>query len=1210
MANLQSTSFSGSFSLVGATENTGSAGYFWFDTGSISFNVSGETYVRNQGVWSTGGSLINARCFVAGAGTQNAGLAAGGGPALRACTEEYDGTTWTTGGDLITARSKGGGAGTQDAALMVAGEAPSPTPNSRCTEEYDGTAWAAGGLLINGSCTVESTGTQNSALATARGNPGATCCTEEYNGTSWSTGGAMPSSRFCAGIAGTQNAGLVFGGGPSVCCNTLEYNGSSWATGGNLTDSICENAGAGTQNAAITFGGTPIGLGISNSTQEYDGITWTSSSPLPTLTVNHGSAQSAPAGAALAIPSAASLEYTAPLFLGSCLLTGNVFPSDYNVAGWTVGSPLSTPRKAIGGTGTQSEALAFGGETYSPVVAYSCTEEYDGTSWTAGGALIVARAASGGAGTQNAGLAIGGSTPSTVSCTEEYDGSTWTAGGALIQAIRYAGSGGTQNEAITFGGAVGNTPKSCTEEYDGTSWTSGGALITARWILAGAGTQNAALAFGGATPDQASCTEEYDGTTWSTAQALIYGRADLTGYGTQNAAHAVGGYETPTSGTSISEEYDGTTWSGISGLIIGRSYFGGTGNTGAGLVFGGDTLFKGSCTEEYVPNLSIPLNSRFNEFKFLNRTKSVNINAWATNIGHNDPIYGRGGAGSTQNDALLLGGRTAPGALFTCTEEYNGSTWTAGGNLIQCRSYLDGTGAQNAALAFGGCIPPTYASCTEEYNGISWSTGGALINARIYLRGTGTQNAGLVIGGADFLNPPYGGQIACTEEYNGTSWSTGGALITARFSTGGVGTQNEALAFGGSQPNQCKCTEEYNGSSWSTGGAMIQNTPNGAGAGTQNDAITYGTTSTCTEKYNGTSWATDVPLLFAINTQQQHASGNASCALGFGGYLCNNTAHNISQKYYNTTFDLNDPLYIDKPKPFFYRASSWSTAGNTNIALTHRVGVGTQNAALAIHGSLCQANYALPPNTCICTEEYNGISWSNATGALNIAGGAGAGTQNAALYFGGYSYPGAYLLSSATREYNGSSWSTGGSLITARMLLTGTGTQNEALAIGGGDYGNSAVCSNTEEYNGTSWSNTSAYGTFNCAAAVGTQNAALAFGGETSTGSPPSFGSTTSREYNGTSWTSGNSLVICSGRQSGVGTQNDAYTFGWNTQRYDGTTWSVDAHIQPFLRCYGSSAGSANSALQFGGLRMRCINANSVGNTQAFQFNTSEFSYT
>jgi hypothetical protein len=40
--------------------------------------------------------------------------------------------------------------------------------------------------------------------------------------------------------------------------------------------------------------------------------------------------------------------------------------------------------------------------------------------------------------------------------------------------------------------------------------------------------------------------------------------------------------------------------------------------------------------------------------------------------------------------------------LTAATEEYDGSTWTAGGNLNTARYNLAGCGTQTAGLAFGG----------------------------------------------------------------------------------------------------------------------------------------------------------------------------------------------------------------------------------------------------------------------------------------------------------------------------------------------------------------------------------------------------------------------------------------------------------------------------------------------------------------------------
>jgi len=128
--------------------------------------------------------------------------------------------------------------------------------------------------------------------------------------------------------------------------------------------------------------------------------------------------------------------------------------------------------------------------------------------------------------------------------------------------------------------------------------------------------------------------------------------------------------------------------------------------------------------------------------------------------------------------------------------------------LSTARYYLAGAGTQNAGLAFGGGFPTR--ACTEEYDGSSWSAGGDLITARFTLGGTGTQNAALAFGGR---SPGY---VSCTEQYNGSSWSTSVSLITARGSLGGAGTQNSGLAFGGYSPSGVSsCTEEYTSSNQS-----------------------------------------------------------------------------------------------------------------------------------------------------------------------------------------------------------------------------------------------------------------------------------------------------------------------------------------------------------------------------------------------------------
>jgi hypothetical protein len=77
---------------------------------------------------------------------------------------------------------------------------------------------------------------------------------------------------------------------------------------------------------------------------------------------------------------------------------------------------------------------------------------------------------------------------------------------------------------------------------------------------------------------------------------------------------------------------------------------------------------------------------------------------------------------------------------------------------------------------------------------------------------------------------------------------------------------------------------------------------------------------------------------------------------------------------------------------------------------------------------------------------------------------AGAGTQTAALGFGGYTDPG---FSAATEEYDGTSWTAGGNLNTGRTGPGGAGTQTSALAFGG--QASPGATGATELYNGTSW---------------------------------------------------------------------------------------------------------------------------------------------
>ena len=68
-----------------------------------------------------------------------------------------------------------------------------------------------------------------------------------------------------------------------------------------------------------------------------------------------------------------------------------------------------------------------------------------------------------------------------------------------------------------------------------------------------------------------------------------------------------------------------------------------------------------------------------------------------------------GGCG-TQTSALGFGG----GSSIAATEEYNGTSWAAGGNLTTGRGYPGSAGTQAAGLCFGG-YTGSASALTEEY---------------------------------------------------------------------------------------------------------------------------------------------------------------------------------------------------------------------------------------------------------------------------------------------------------------------------------------------------------------------------------------------------------------------------------------------------------------------------------------------------------------
>jgi len=524
---------------------------------------------------------------------------------------------------------------------------------------------------------------------------------------------------------------------------------------------------------------------------------------------------------------AGSGSLTAGLIMGRNTLASGDTPSnateEWNGSGWATGGNLSTGRYYGGALGTQTATVFVGGDSRPPGSGSQTTSEnYNGTSWTSGTAYPVAVTLSSGFGTTSAGVMCNGSDTTYSSTTKEYDGS-WTAGGSLSTARRWIGTAGTQTAGLAFGGQVPPSGHSTnvTEEYGGTSWTSGGSLNVTR----------AVNAVGGGINQDAS----------------------------QTNALASGGYQSsgsPKSYFNETEAYDGTSWSAQPTMATARGYGTGGGTGSAGIVVGAYTGSVTTAVEE-----------------FDNTVNTFTAGAWASGSNYPTGTNQLGGSG-TQTAGLGFGGNTSGGNPngSNVTAEYDGSSWTAGGNLTQNKNTgsRSGVGIQTATMAINfrndgspSVSPVNYIAMAnvEEYNGSSWSNGTNTPDGEVEAGTCGTISAALRFGGNPG-NPPAGPATNSTIYWNDSSWTSLNNMSTARYALAPAfqGTYNAALGFGGQTPAPANVatTEEFDGTNWTAGGSLNTAVIRNSGSGTQTAALSFGGSPNVagTEAYDGTAWST------------------------------------------------------------------------------------------------------------------------------------------------------------------------------------------------------------------------------------------------------------------------------------------------------------------------------------------------------------------
>ena len=552
--------------------------------------------------------------------------------------------------------------------------------------------------------------------------------------TAWASAANMTNGRASLAGAGIQTAGMVFGGA-GVSAKTEEYNGSEFSSGGDMDTARQALGGAGTQTAGLAFGG-------------YDGTSY------------------------------------------------SALTEEYNGSSWTESGDLATARQYVAGAGTQTAGLAFGGRGSSGKT--TSTEEYNGTSWTSGGALNTARAYLAGCGTQTSALAFGGSATATTGITEAYDGSSWTEVGDLnTSRLSLSGAGESSTSAIAFGGSPSN--KNETELFNGTSWSETANLATGRAYLAGFGTASASVAASGGS--NVVTAEEFNRSinvildgAWASANNSNTLSEGPASFGTKAGIVSVGGYgpSGPSNAHSDAvEEYDGTNWTNATAYPTNVYAGQGAGTLTAGIISGGNS---GGST-------------------FINNSTTYNGSSWTAAPTLNNARGGTSSSLGTQTAALHVGGYdSSPPVGRDYTEEFNGSSWSEQTDMSTGRARGGTAGTQTAALYFcgettnTGPIPSRIPNTTEEYNGTSWTAGGTVPARFTRLNGSGTQNNAYRIGGST-----GSAVVATTDFYNGTSWASSDNLLSAQnfANSGGSGFSDSIIARGRGSSTYTAVTQEY-----------------------------------------------------------------------------------------------------------------------------------------------------------------------------------------------------------------------------------------------------------------------------------------------------------------------------------------------------------------------------------------------------------------
>jgi len=587
-------------------------------------------------------------------------------------------------------------------------------------------------------------------------------------------------------------------------------------------------------------------------------------------------------------------------------------------------------------------------------------------------------------------------------------GGVWSSGGSLNTArYRMVGGMGTQTAGYVVGGATPN--KSNVESYNGSTWSEAQDVPTATADNATMGTATAGASIGGAP--YLNTLEIWNGASWTEGGTLPTGRVRMTAAGTTTAVLAVGGAPPPGTYVNTSLEYDGSSWTAGGTLPAIRANGGQSGTQTAGFVYGG-----------YSPSSGSTLSLTYNGSSFSATPGSLN-NA-----------FGESGfsVSGTQTDSWISGGTYPPSGK---TEYYDGTSWTASGDMAQKRQSGGSLGTGTLGLYAGGSEPslsPTTTAVTEEFafSGLPPSTPVLSYSSAIL--------------GDMYYNSTTGQFKAVSNDATG-SWSSGGTMNTNRYGAGTWGIKTAALAASGeSGPpwTQPTVVESYDGTSWTEITELGTGRYTGASVGQTYTAALYASGYQSTyvanvEDWDGASWTEKTEM--------------NNPGYSFMGGVGTNTAGLVVGGNRNPAVPPSpggNSALVEE-----WNGSSWTEKNDLNTGRAAPGAVGSvATAGLAIGGN------PVPAGNGDKVESWDGSSWTEIAEVNNARGGGGAsGTQTLAVFYGGEPSP----QDNKTEYWDGTSWTEMADMAVSRNGNVGSTSSSAGSALA---FASSASSGATEEW--------------------------------------------------------------------------------------------------------------------------------------------------